>query len=387
MKGAQTETTTLASGNLSHAVPGNKHSYSPILSRNGRYVMFRSKATDLVPGSYSGHENLFVRDLQAGVTYALTTAGVVSAALTPDGRFASFIASATGSTSLRVWNAESTTKTVLVSASGLSVTAISPNGNRIVYSTADGCYLRNGDDAPNLMGPALSGGQPGLRFSGDSRWLVYTRLINGTNQVCLYDCETGDNQLISHPWNSAAEGDGPSDWPDISADGRFVAYRSAATDLVPGATSGIPSIFLYDRVSEVTSLFGVSRFGNHPVAHRSLSPVFSDDGQTLLSGSWASDLADGDFNQSADVFAYQLFAAGPIPIFHARIVPGSSDQPWPLITWPALPGRSYRVEFKNDLSDAVWQNASGQVTVLGNLGYFSDPTAAVTRRFYRIVAF
>jgi Tol biopolymer transport system component len=349
--------------------------------------MFRSKATDLVPGSYSGNENLFVRDLQAGTTYALTTAGVVSAAMTPDGRVVSFIAFVTGNTTLRTWDSASATQTPIISASGLSITAISPDGNRIVYSATGGFYLRNGADTPSLIGPALSGGRPGLRFSGDSRWLVHTRLINGTNQVCLYDCETGDNLLISHKWNSAAAATGPSDWPAISSDGRFVAYRSAATDLVLGATNGIPAIFLYDRMSGVTTLFGVSRFGNHPAANRSLSPVFSDDGQTLLFGSWAPDMTDQDSNQGADVFAYQLCAAGPVPFFHARIVPGTSAPPQPLITWPAVPGKTYRVQFKNDLSDPAWEDLDDGVTVLGNSGYFSDPATAVTRRFYRIVAF
>ena len=53
----------------------------------------------------------------------------------------------------------------------------------------------------------------------------------------LYDCQTQSNILVSHAANSTVGGDGTSDGPDISADGRFVIYRSAASDLVAGVTN------------------------------------------------------------------------------------------------------------------------------------------------------
>ncbi len=68
-----TGATTLVSVNSSGIGPGNKESDSPDISSDGRYVLFRSKAANLVAGSFSGTENLFLRDLQAGTTYALTT--------------------------------------------------------------------------------------------------------------------------------------------------------------------------------------------------------------------------------------------------------------------------------------------------------------------------
>jgi len=65
--------------------PGNGDSFLPIISANGRYVLFHSKASNLAAGSSGGGtENLFFRDLQTGTTYALTSAlggvGMYSAA-------------------------------------------------------------------------------------------------------------------------------------------------------------------------------------------------------------------------------------------------------------------------------------------------------------------
>jgi Tol biopolymer transport system component len=67
-------TTALASVSTDGIHSGNGDSFSPVLSADGRYLLFHSKASNLTTGSFgSGTENLFLRDLQAGITYALTT--------------------------------------------------------------------------------------------------------------------------------------------------------------------------------------------------------------------------------------------------------------------------------------------------------------------------
>ena len=71
----QNGTTTLVSVNMNGSGPGNSNSYSPIVSSDGRFVLFRSQAQNLASGSFgTGIENLFLRDLQSGTNYALTAA-------------------------------------------------------------------------------------------------------------------------------------------------------------------------------------------------------------------------------------------------------------------------------------------------------------------------
>jgi len=131
----------------------------------------------------------------------------------------------------------------------------------------------------------------------------------------------------------------------------------------------------------------VSQFGDRPAANRSLSPVFSGDGQTLVFGSWAPDLMSGDFNLGGDVFAYSIYASGAIPIFCARLSLGTNIPQQPLIIWPAPPGKSYRVQYKTNLTDSAWQNLNNGVTVVGGQAYCSDLAPAAVHRFYRVMAY
>jgi len=388
----QAGTTTLASVNSTGSGPGNKAACWPEISADGRYVLFQSGAGNLVTASVTGTTNLFVRDLQAGATYALTTNGVSCAAMTPDGRFAALVDMFyTTAYRLYVWDSASRTRVYTNTTIGITNVAISPDGNRIAYRTgfttkqlfvvdrAAGTTATVSTDCPQY--------RLGLRFSADNRYLVHTATVNQTNQVYLYDCVGGTNLLISGSYGSGAPANGHSDSPDISADGRFVAYRSAATDIVPGDTNGVPDIFLFDRQTGVTMLLTVSRLGNFAADDRSLCPVFSGDGQTLFFQSWASDLTEADFNHGANVLAYSLYSSGQIPLFHAAIYPGGAPGQSPWIIWPVVPGKSYRVEYKNNADDPIWQELAGSVTIIGSQGYCEDLAPAPVHRFYRIVAY
>ena len=93
-----------------------------------------------------------------------------------------------------------------------------------------------------------------------------------------------------------------------------------------------------------------------------------------------------DFNHSSDLFAYRLYAPGQIPPFSAVILSGGAGQgPW--LMWPAVPGRSYGVQFKNALGDGQWQPLNQSITVLGTQAYLNDLSAGAGPRFYRVVAY
>ena len=385
MRDLQTGAITLVSVNSTGTGPGNAASYSPIVASGGRYIVFRSKSTNLAPGSFSGAENLFLRDLQS-TNIALTTAGLNGSAMTPDGHFVVFA----GGGALKVWKTQPAGLIYSNNISGITNVAISPTGNRIAYWTGTSFLATDlpGGATRTVISNSSPASHPGLRFSADGRFLAFASATvavgNKTNQVYLYDYSTATNRLVSIAYNSTGAGNSSSDSPDISSDGRFVAYRSAASNLVPGDTNAVPDIFLFDTQTGATTLLSASFLGTFAANDRSSSPVFSGDGQTLFFQSWASDFADGDFNQAGDVVAYSLYTSGLIPVFYVTILPGSGPGQSPWLTWPVVPGKSYRVQFKANIGDS-WQELSGNVTLVGSQGYYQDLTPANSRRFYRVV--
>jgi len=100
----------------------------------------------------------------------------------------------------------------------------------------------------------------------------------------------------------ASGGDSNSDsaQASISADGRFVAFSSSASDLVPGDRC-CSDIFVRDRQMAVTTRVSVDTAGrdaNDASAH----PSISGDGRYVAFYSFASDLVPGDGNGTIDVF-------------------------------------------------------------------------------------
>ncbi len=100
----------------------------------------------------------------------------------------------------------------------------------------------------------------------------------------------------------------------------------------------------------------------------------------------ASDLTENDFSTAADAFMAHLVSTNVITAFVGEItcVP-RSGQP-PTLLWLAAPGRSYEVEFKQDLTDATWQKLNMSVVIKGNQASATDFACDSNHRFYRIVA-
>ena len=97
---------------------------------------------------------------------------------------------------------------------------------------------------------------------------------------------------------------GGSSWtPEISADGRHVVFESEASDLVPGDTNGVPDIFLHDIATGLTERVSVTGEGTQGDG-RSFQPSVSGDGRFVAFASLASNLVPGDTNGFADVFLH-----------------------------------------------------------------------------------
>ncbi len=375
LRDLQTGTTTLVSVKAGGTAAGNSSSFSPSLSTDGRYLLFVSRATDLVAPATGSTSNLFLRDLQTGTIVALTQTGVSAASMTPDGRF---VAYGTGG-KLFVWDSQSGRNVCTNSTAGILRVAISPDGRQCAYWLSSQLYLADRIAGTSKLVVTSQGpsARAGLKFSGDNRFLAYGAGVAGTQQVFVYDLQSGVVGLVSHAEFSAttpANG-GHSDSSDISTDGRFVVYRSAATNIVSGDENGVPDIFLFDRLTGANKVLSADPSGA-PADDRSFTPVFSGDGQSVMFVTWAANLAANDFNHSGDVLSYALLMAIIIP---------SPQGPW--LSWPFVPDNNYRVEFKDNLEDPLWQELPGIPTNSGTKAYLQDTTFPLSRRFYRITSF
>lgn len=112
----------------------------------------------------------------------------------------------------------------------------------------------------------------------------------------------GDTERVSVATDGAGP-DGASLDPAISADGRYVAFNSSASDLVAGDTNSLTDVFVRDRQTGTTERVSLDTSGGDPNA-TSLSPTISADGRYVAFASVASDLVGGDANSVSDVFVH-----------------------------------------------------------------------------------
>lgn len=432
-------TTKLVSLSINNISPGNGDSSGGTVSADGRYVSFVSEARNLVTGTTAFNTYLLVRDTLVGTNYLLVSS-LAGRSVTPDGSKIAYSGSSSPSI-LQVWNASSLTKTTIFSSSITMplLPTISPNGQRLAYTAGASVIIASLQSSTNwtvitngVSGP--SGNIYILTFSADGRFLAFANRatnsptdLNGLVDIYLYDTQAGTNLLVSRAFNSAFAPNGAADYPSISADGRFIAYRSVATNAVPADVNQATDILLFDRINNSTTLISASKSSSATANHASSAPVFSGSGQTLFFQSWASNLRNGDFNQSSDVFALSLdtdsdgmddqweqdhfttltrdgtedfdndgatdlfeFQSGTNPddsssIFRAQITAPIAPGQSPQLSWPMQPWRTCRVQFKNDLNDAAWQDLAGNISIFGTNGAATDLSPAADKRFYRIL--
>ena len=157
-------------------------------------------------------------------------------------------------------------------------------------------------------------------ISADGRYVAFdsvaSNLVPGdTNQpsdVFVRDLRSGTTRLVSLAMNGAQANDS-SDYPAISADGRYVAFRSFATNLVPGGTNGSEDVFVRDLRSGTTRRVSVAP-GGRQANGESFTPAISADGRYVAFDSSASNLVPGDTNHASDVFVRDLRPGLPPPI-------------------------------------------------------------------------
>jgi Tol biopolymer transport system component len=283
-------------------------SFSASISADGQLVAFESRAPDLIAPPASGNGDVFVHDRNSGVTTRVSVGpgGIAAdgrsfaAAISADGRFVAFQSLADN----------------LVAGDTNAV------GDVFVHDRVSGMITRASVDSDGLQGNVDSV-EPVL--SADGRYVAFasfaTNLVvgdtNGVEDIFVHDRTTRLTTRVSVPVGGG-EADGPSSTPRISADGRYVSFTSAATNLVPGVTGG-GDVYVHDRASGLTTLASVGANGTAG-DQLSADSSLSADGAATAFASLADNLVPSDTNATTDVFV-----RGPDPTDLASDLSGDGD--------------------------------------------------------------
>jgi Tol biopolymer transport system component len=272
-------------------VQGNGDSTYAGISADGRFVTFQSRATNLVAGDSNNWQDVFVRDRLNGTTerVSLSSLGAqgnkdsFGGSLSADGRYVAFMSQASN--------------------------LVTPD----FVSTFD-CFVRDRlSGTTRRVSEAYTGGPGNLHsywpvISADGRFVAFHSAasnivandFNGTVDVFVYDMASSTNQLVSVS-SAGVQGDFASSFPSISADGRFVAFHSIALNLVPGDTNMLQDVFVRDLVGGTTERISLGAGGVQADADCGWA-IVSADGNWVSFESAATNLVAGDSNGLVDIF-------------------------------------------------------------------------------------
>ncbi|MDP9402039.1 MAG: calcium-binding protein [Actinomycetota bacterium] len=343
----------------SDGTQANGDSERPSLSGDGRYVVFESSASNLVADDTNGEEDVFVHDRFTGATTRVSVAsgGVqgtgnsYDSSISANGQYVAFSTVAanlmTNVFHLQLDPNRVTGRGIVVHdrKTGLTTAVGAGHGPSI---SADGLFVafHAGPEelyfGPDTYSPERtevfvhdrttatttwvsksSSGAAGdesssyATISGDGRFVAFTSYAtnlvagdtNGTADVFVHDRRMGTTTRVSVS-GDGTQGDGGSSGPSISADGRYLAFSSTATNLVAGDTSPYVNAFVHDRHLGATTQVGVASDGTEGDSWTYANDV-SDDGNHVSFDSWASNLVPGDTPYTPDVFVH---SAGADPV-------------------------------------------------------------------------
>ena len=346
---------------------GNRGSFDPALSANGRFVAFDSEADNLSPDDADAVLDVFVRDLVTGETTLISRADGPSGAkangnsylnaVSADGRFVVFESEGSNlhgadDDALRDVFVRDRAKaeTVLVSrangahgpkAKGKSYSgSVSGDGRLVAFESkapnlaaaADDeqsqVYLRDlarGDTtlisrASGEEGAAANRGSYRASVSADGRFVAFSSFASNlarddpdiVEDVFVRDIAAAETTLASTAGHEGPKGDGGATRPSLSADGRFVAFDSYASNLSIDDGDRGTDVFVRDRTAAETTLVSRANGVDGPKANlASLTPSVTEDGRFVAFASFARNLAHDDRDTLGDVYLRDV--RGPAP--------------------------------------------------------------------------
>jgi Tol biopolymer transport system component len=333
----------------------NGGSFYAAISADGRFVTFTSIASNLMPGDTNRASDVFVYDRQTSSTTRVSVSSDRAqgndhsggSAITPDGRFVAFNSNASnlvagdtnghGDVFVHDRGSGSTTR-----ASGGSQGVQANNSSGVCGLSGDGRFVLLTSYASNLVpadtnavadvfvhdlrngatsrvsvdsaGAQANSDSGGCRLSADARFVAFSSLAsnlvsgdtNNALDIFVHDRQSGTTTRVSVA-SGGVQARGASYAPSISDDGRRLAFTSDASNLVAGDTNGVNDVFVHDRQSGETSRVSVAPGGAQANARSGYHGVtLSADGHFVTFDSEASNLVAGDTNRTSDVFVHDL---------------------------------------------------------------------------------
>ncbi len=315
-------------------VAGSGHSMLPGVSRNGRYVTFRSTSTNLIPRPPSEPfaRDVFLWDRDSGTLEAISVdtaghrlpghSGYGASPVTSSGKYVLFSSLVSRPTPAdpghlvfdvflrtRTGGGHGTTVDLTPNGDGLSsADAISDNGRYATFSSS----------ATNLV-------------TGDT---------NGASDVFVRDIVKGRTTRISVS-GTGAQGNDASAESTISADGRYIAFASRASNLVPGDTNGHTDVFLYDRVAKTIERISVTSAGGQFIDEAE-KPAISGDGRYVAFAAFGP-------GATVQVYLRDRVARTTTLISHAPVGPVGNG----VSTDPSVSGNGRYVAFRSIASNLL----------------------------------
>ncbi len=320
---------------------------SPALSADGRFVAFVSWAPNLVPDDRNGRRDAFVRDRLTGETSRVSKGNggtFFNPAISADGRFVAFSSLASnlvpddsnGRFDIFVHDRQtSETSRVSIASDGeqgnghSTAPAASADGRFIAFTSAASNLVpgdsnnredtfvhdrhtgqtsrvsvrSNGNQANNWsLNPAMSADGRFVTFRSPASNLVPGD-SNGRWDIFVHDRQAGETSRVSVA-SDGSEANGDSEGPAMNTDGRFVAFESGASNLVSGDSNDRTDIFVHDRQTGETSRVSVASNGRQGNLGSNGRPALSADGRFVAYASFANNLVPGDVNGAADIFLH-----------------------------------------------------------------------------------
>jgi len=369
-------------------VQANDYGTAPSISADGRFVAFTTDADNLVLGDTNGETDVFLHDRMTGETTRVSVSSLGeqadacsgAASLSSDGRFVVFHSEATNlvpndtnrscdvfvhdrywAETVRVsiahdgaqgamWSSFAT-----ISADGRYVAFYSPANNMVPDDTnqTGDVFVRDLETATIRRVSVASDGEQGnglsadAQISADGRYIAFNSVAanlvadddNGQEDIFVHDRVTRQTERVSQAWNGL-QSNGQSLEPSISADGRYVAYCSYANNLFPGDTNGRPDVFVFDRQTRDTIHVSVSSTGAKG-NDASVSPSISPDGYFVAFASAADNLVPEDSLGWIDIFVHGLHTGQTVRVSTSTCtVEAESDS-----SDPSLSDQGYFVAF------------------------------------------